>query len=90
MEKSYNKIWVEVDSKIDIDLIERSTTSHWSVQGLILKIRGFKTTMEIKLSHIFREGNVVADFLANYGCEMVVFIIMIFPTSKGKLVVLLN
>ncbi|KAL6558461.1 hypothetical protein OROMI_018811 [Orobanche minor] len=85
MEKSYNKIWIEVDSKIAIDLIERSTTSHWTLQGLILKIRGFKAKMEIKLSHIFREGNAVADYLANHGCEHGGFDNHDISNLKGKI-----
>ncbi|KAL6570154.1 hypothetical protein OROMI_014668 [Orobanche minor] len=69
IEKNYTKIWVEVDSKIALNLIEHSTTSHWRLQGLILKIRGFKGKIEIIFTHIFREGNAVADLLANQGCE---------------------
>ncbi|KAL6586076.1 hypothetical protein OROMI_002720 [Orobanche minor] len=69
IDRHFDTVWVEVDSKIALSLIEHSTSSHWQIQGIISKIRAFCGTIEIRFSHIFIEGNAVADWLANQGCD---------------------
>ncbi|KAL6565040.1 hypothetical protein OROMI_016490 [Orobanche minor] len=82
-EQKLFKVWVEVDSKIALHLIEHSISCHWEIQGLIFKIRGFMEKMDIHFSHIFREGNAVADCLANQGCERRDFYIHGITHLKG-------
>ncbi|KAL6558471.1 hypothetical protein OROMI_018821 [Orobanche minor] len=84
------KVWVEVDSKIALQLIEHSISCHWEIQGLIFKIRGFMEKMDIHFPHIFREGNAVADFLANQGCERRDFYIHDTTQLKGRILGLIK
>ncbi|KAL6576884.1 hypothetical protein OROMI_011160 [Orobanche minor] len=89
-EQKIFKVWVEVDSKIALHLIEHSISCHWEIQGLIFKIRGFMEKMDIHFSHIFREGNAVADFLANQGCERRDFYIHDITQLKGRILGLIK
>ncbi|KAL6580826.1 hypothetical protein OROMI_006749 [Orobanche minor] len=89
-EQKFFKVWVEVDSKIALHLIEHSISCHWEIQGLIFKIRGFMGKMDIHFSHIFREGNAVADFLANQGCERRDFYIHDITQLKGRILGLIK
>ncbi|KAL0329004.1 UNVERIFIED_CONTAM: hypothetical protein Sradi_4887100 [Sesamum radiatum] len=63
--RGLNDIWVEMDSKVGIALIKEKYTGHWKVQHLLAKIRYLCSLMTVSFSHIFREGNTVADFFAN-------------------------
>ncbi|KAL6570158.1 hypothetical protein OROMI_014672 [Orobanche minor] len=85
IDNRFNKVWVEVDSKIALSLIEHSTTSHWQLQSIISKIRDFRGSIEIRFSHIFREGNAVADWLANHGCDRKDFFLHYVFSISGKL-----
>ncbi|KAL6565084.1 hypothetical protein OROMI_016534 [Orobanche minor] len=85
IDNHFNKVWVEVDSKIALSLIEHSTTSHWQLQSIISKIRDFRDSIEIRFSHIFREGNAVADWLANHGCDRKDFYLHDVFSINGKL-----
>ncbi|KAL6550382.1 hypothetical protein OROMI_020870 [Orobanche minor] len=90
IDKHFDKVWVEVDSKIALSLIEHSTTSHWQLQGIISKIRDFRGSIEIHFSHIFREGNAVADWLANHGCDRKDFFLHNVYSISGKLIGLIK
>ncbi|KAL6572402.1 hypothetical protein OROMI_013360 [Orobanche minor] len=89
-EQNFIKVWVEVDPKIALHLIEHSISCHCEIQGLIFKIRGFMEKMDIHFSHIFREGNAVADFLANQGCEQRDFYIHDITQLKGRILGLIK
>ncbi|KAL6536656.1 hypothetical protein OROMI_026237 [Orobanche minor] len=90
IDNHFNKVWVEVDSKIALSLIEHSTTSHWQLQSIISKIRDFRGSIEIHFSHIFREGNAVADWLANHGCDRKDFFLHDVFSISGKLLGLIK
>ncbi|KAK4392368.1 hypothetical protein Sango_2014600 [Sesamum angolense] len=63
--RGLNDIWVEMDSNVGIALIKEKYTGHWKVQHLLAKIHYLCSSMTVLFSHIFREGNTVADFFAN-------------------------
>ncbi|KAL6550650.1 hypothetical protein OROMI_021138 [Orobanche minor] len=69
LDKNFANIWVEVDSKVAIRLVLGTTSCHWKLQCVVANIRNFLSKANIRLSHIFREGNGVADLLANQGCD---------------------
>ncbi|KAL6550678.1 hypothetical protein OROMI_021166 [Orobanche minor] len=69
LEKNFDNIWVEVESKVAIRLILGAYSCNWATQNLVSKIRYFLSKANIRLSHIYREGNAVADFLANQGFD---------------------
>ncbi|KAL6578151.1 hypothetical protein OROMI_010479 [Orobanche minor] len=68
-EKGIDNIWVEVDSAIALRMIHNNSTSQWQSQAIISKIHILLDKLNTRFSHIFREGNSVADFLANQGCD---------------------
>ncbi|KAL6517060.1 hypothetical protein OROHE_018020 [Orobanche hederae] len=63
------KMWVESDSTLALHMINNKGTSNWHLHGLLIKIWTLIDKMEVRFPHIFREGNVVADWLANEGCN---------------------
>ncbi|KAL0297130.1 UNVERIFIED_CONTAM: hypothetical protein Sradi_6765100 [Sesamum radiatum] len=60
-----NDIWVEMDSKVGLLLILKKNTGHWKIQHLLAKICYLCSLLRVSFSHIFREGNTVADYFAN-------------------------
>ncbi|KAL6580791.1 hypothetical protein OROMI_006714 [Orobanche minor] len=90
IDNHFDKVWVEVDSKIALSLIEHSTTTHWQLQSIISKIHDFRGSIEIRFSHIFREGNAVADWLANHGCDRKDFFLHDVFSISGKLLGLIK
>lgn len=62
------RVWIETDSKVAILLISQQG-GHWSYQHILTKIRNLLKMIEYRISHIFREGNAVADRLANLAVE---------------------
>ncbi|KAL6550532.1 hypothetical protein OROMI_021020 [Orobanche minor] len=61
------KIWTEVDSTSVLSLINSQTSGNWQVQTIRHKISSFRRSMDISFTHIYREGNAIADHLANEG-----------------------
>ncbi|KAL6565077.1 hypothetical protein OROMI_016527 [Orobanche minor] len=90
IDNHFDKVCVEVDSKIALSLIEHATTTHWQLQSIISKIRDFRGSIEIRFSHIFREGNAVADWLANLGCDRKDFFLQDVFSISGKLLGLIK
>lgn len=62
------KVWLESDSLTAINLIKHGCTSSHMYYDLVLSIRELcNRSWQVHLSHIHREGNRVADSLANEG-----------------------
>ncbi|XP_051145949.1 uncharacterized protein LOC127261695 [Andrographis paniculata] len=57
-------LWIETDSASSISLIS-SSTGHWTLQPCLHHLRLQLRNIEWRISHIYREGNKVADNLAN-------------------------
>ncbi|KAL2237447.1 UNVERIFIED_CONTAM: putative ribonuclease H protein [Sesamum indicum] len=68
IDNNIRKIWVETDANIAIKLISSSPKGPWHLQNLLQQIRELLSQTEFKISHIFREGNQVADYFANQAC----------------------
>ncbi|KAL0289915.1 UNVERIFIED_CONTAM: putative ribonuclease H protein [Sesamum radiatum] len=66
--RGLHKIWIETDATTIIKLISAPQRGAWNLQATLQNIRKILSQMEHKLSHIVREGNQVADFLANQAC----------------------
>ncbi|KAL6582732.1 hypothetical protein OROMI_004810 [Orobanche minor] len=66
---NFAKVWVETDSTTTLHLINKCKASHCLLHGLLIKIWVLMEKVDTRFSHIFREGNVVADWLANEGCD---------------------
>ncbi|KAL2457503.1 Uncharacterized protein Adt_46351 [Abeliophyllum distichum] len=66
-QKNINKVWVEVDSKAAMLLCIQQDKGPWEVQYILESIHQSVNKMETQFSHIWREGNKVADWFANRG-----------------------
>jgi ribonuclease HI len=69
-EKNWSHLWIESDSKLAILAFKNTSIIPWQLKNrwsnCMIKIRD----MQIIVSHVFREGNFVADKLANLGLSV--------------------
>ncbi|XP_019431828.1 PREDICTED: uncharacterized protein LOC109338930 [Lupinus angustifolius] len=65
--KGWHLVWLECDSSWVVEIFRGSMAVPWKLSNLMLKCRNTMLAMQIKISHIYREGNICADKLANYG-----------------------
>ncbi|XP_022865542.1 uncharacterized protein LOC111385389 [Olea europaea var. sylvestris] len=61
-------IWIEVDSMLAIHCIIKGG-GPWTIQGILRQIRDVICLDRDTVSHIYREGNQVADSLASEGWD---------------------
>ncbi|XP_022856515.1 uncharacterized protein LOC111377621 [Olea europaea var. sylvestris] len=61
-------IWIEVDSMLAIHCITKGG-GPWTIQGILRQIRDVIRLDRDTVSHIYREGNQVADSLASEGWD---------------------
>ncbi|KAL2533012.1 Ribonuclease H protein [Abeliophyllum distichum] len=66
-QNNLDKVWVEVDSIAAMLLCNQKNKGPWEVQYILESIHQNVNKMEIQFSHIWREGNKVADWFANKG-----------------------
>ncbi|KAL2462164.1 Uncharacterized protein Adt_45584 [Abeliophyllum distichum] len=66
-QNNINKVWVEVDSKAAMLLCIQKDKGPWKVQYTLESIHQYASKMDIQFSHIWREGNKIADWFANKG-----------------------
>lgn len=59
---------IKGDSKSFIDVVNFGRLLGWSTKDILLDINIFVSKLNLKVAtHIYREGNRVADALANFG-----------------------
>ncbi|KAI3473514.1 hypothetical protein Pfo_031507, partial [Paulownia fortunei] len=62
-------LWIEMDTQIGINLVSSNTAQgHWRLQEMLAKSKYIMSQMHTHISHIYREENKIADFLANQAC----------------------
>ncbi|KAL2242478.1 UNVERIFIED_CONTAM: putative ribonuclease H protein [Sesamum indicum] len=66
--ENFNRIWIEVDAVNIIRLIKEPSKGHWTLQHMLSRINLFLKRVEFRITHIYREGNMAADHLANLAC----------------------
>ncbi|KAL0918430.1 hypothetical protein M5K25_010439 [Dendrobium thyrsiflorum] len=62
-----SKVWIEVDVMLVIYLINRKNFDNPNNFYILKNIKNLLCKLDFKISHIHREANVAADFLANLG-----------------------
>ncbi|KAL0283502.1 UNVERIFIED_CONTAM: putative ribonuclease H protein [Sesamum radiatum] len=82
--RGIRKVWIETDATAIIKLISAPQRGAWNLQVNLQNICKSLDQMEHKISHIFREGNQVADFLANQACYIQQLCIFHEDTIPGK------
>ncbi|XP_075074396.1 uncharacterized protein LOC142161999 [Nicotiana tabacum] len=61
------KVHVESDSMFTVNMINKRMLPSWQIKHIIEQIWEVTSTGDFKFTHTFREGNTVADQLANLG-----------------------
>nr|DAD39579.1 TPA_asm: hypothetical protein HUJ06_013902 [Nelumbo nucifera] len=62
-------LWIESDSKMAVEILNKSCSYPWKVLGIVDEITKAFEDFDITITHTHREGNIVADSLANFGCD---------------------
>ena len=66
--KGWHTLWLECDSIWVVQLLSsKSKTVPWKIKHRWLRCLTYISRMNFKVSHIYREGNSVADSLAKHG-----------------------
>jgi len=70
-EKSIQKLWLQVDSKVVVSMLTTHTKGHLEYNNLLHQCQKLLNWggWEVMVSHCFREANQVVDQLANMGIE---------------------
>ncbi|KAL6579789.1 hypothetical protein OROMI_007813 [Orobanche minor] len=89
-DKGLDNIWVEVDSAIALKLIHNNSTAQWQAQTLIPKIHILLENLNTRFSHIYRDGNTVADFWPTKGVTTEISSAPMAVISVGNLLVLFD
>lgn len=63
-----NCIDVESDSKVLVHIVKGGACP-WPVEYLVKDNQRLLAITQSQISHVYREINYAADFLANYGCS---------------------
>lgn len=68
--RGWHHLWLESDSSYVVNLLStRSSQVPWKYRNQWLQILECLNAMEFKVSHIYREGNSVADALSNLATD---------------------
>ncbi|KAG6431207.1 hypothetical protein SASPL_109284 [Salvia splendens] len=62
-----NDIWIETDAQEVVNMVENERRGAAQIRNLMMGIRNKLRGCNFKISHIWREGNKVADYLAKQG-----------------------
>jgi ribonuclease HI len=65
--KRWTHVWIETDSTLVIKYFNSPSLIPWRLKIAWLNCIHLARQINIRISHIFREGNTIADKLANYG-----------------------
>ena len=88
-DRGIRRLILEADSKLAINFVKEGVHDHHPLSGLVAHARRLlNQNWEVKLSHVFREGNCVADFLADFAhqCPLGVQILEDPPPGCGTLI----
>ncbi|PKU71836.1 Putative ribonuclease H protein [Dendrobium catenatum] len=85
--RGFNNVWIEVDDMLLIQIINGTIPGNPQNFYLIREIKHCISSMNFFISHIYREANVCADWLAKKGCSLSNYeeldIRMLNPILKG-------
>ncbi|KAK6146624.1 hypothetical protein DH2020_020493 [Rehmannia glutinosa] len=62
-----SKLWIGSDSSILCTTINKKLPGHWSIKDLLVDIQNSLSLCAYQISHVYKEGNKVADKLVDIG-----------------------
>jgi len=69
-ENNWNNIWIETDSSLVVLASKSSNQIPWNLRNCLNNVKVILQGLNCIISHIYREGNQVADSLANHGLSL--------------------
>jgi hypothetical protein len=69
--KGYWNVWLETDSKLILQAFQSYTMVPWNLRNRWYNCLLVTHNMRFMVSHVYREGNVCADGLDNFGLTLV-------------------
>ncbi|KAL0310201.1 UNVERIFIED_CONTAM: putative ribonuclease H protein [Sesamum calycinum] len=85
LEKGFSKVWLELDALHVIHHISRQVRGDWYIQNMLQHIQIYLKQIEVRISHIFREGNQAADYFANQALEVDEISIINHDQLRGRI-----
>lgn len=67
--KGFTNVVIETDSTIARLIMIQEVSAPWAVDTIVRKIITLLRDKKMRFSHVYREGNAVADSLANYAID---------------------
>lgn len=67
--EGYERCIVETDSLLMQKIIEGDWRKPWEISTIMEDIKAFMNLSTTKIQHIFKEGNLIADYMANLALE---------------------
>ncbi|KAF5454996.1 hypothetical protein F2P56_024616 [Juglans regia] len=65
----FYRVQIENDSQLVVNWIVKNKSPIWYLEDFWVELQEHLNSLEYTVNHIFREGNIVADFLAKCGAE---------------------
>ena len=73
--KGWHRLWLECDSLYVVNLFRtKSKKVPWELKKNWMQCLHFLTLMDVRVSHIFREGNATADLLSKHSTSATNFL----------------
>jgi hypothetical protein len=75
-------LWIETDSSLTVLAFKSSSSIiPWTLRSRWLNCMKLASSMNIIVTHVYREDNVTADLLANLGLNLTTLLFMTDPPS---------
>jgi len=85
LEAGFRHIEVEGDNQVVIHAIQGQITPPWQIAPIIEDIRNLSAgAADISFHHIYREGNMAADWMAKYGSTFRPISLTLFPSPPSR------
>jgi ribonuclease HI len=78
---NWPNLWIETDSSLAVLAFKSPTLIPWTIRNRWINCQKLISSMNLLVSHIYREGNVSADSLANMGLNLTDFFFSNSPPS---------
>ncbi|XP_012847924.1 PREDICTED: uncharacterized protein LOC105967875, partial [Erythranthe guttata] len=56
IQRQFTRVWIELDAEVAVRLLSHTDQGHWSLQSSLTVIRNSLSTLEYRITHIYREG----------------------------------
>ncbi|XP_058783255.1 uncharacterized protein LOC131657925 [Vicia villosa] len=64
---NWKKLWLETDCTVVVQAFSNPNLVPWKIKARWLKCRAYTLEMDFMITHIYREANFCANFMANLG-----------------------